>query len=175
MKTKSNLTKKNKKDKQSVPEKKSIKLPVAKTKAEKNSPVLKISSAQKQKTTVADKSVKKTSTAVTENKDKPKTADGKGINRQEQQNVKTNQLSAENWDVQIGGFSDKKNSTQLLQKAHTEGYQAYISETEKDGAPFYRIRVRGAKDRTAAQKISSELQGRGYPVFLVKTQNKGSK
>lgn len=163
---------KSKKDKQPAHEKKLVKLPVAKVKTDTEGRTAKNNSDKNKITISEDKTVKKTS-GIDNNKDKHKqgTSYNRDTDKQKQtQKTQTAKRAGSTWDVQIGGFSDKKNSTQLLQKANSDGYQAYISESEKDGAPFYRIRVRGAKDKAAAQKMSAELQSRGYPVFLVKTQ-----
>lgn len=75
--------------------------------------------------------------------------------------------SLSRWDVQIGGFASKDGALLILKKARSEGNEAYISETKRDGAPFYRVRVIGPKTRADAQKLAAKLEQQGYPIYLV--------
>ena len=71
------------------------------------------------------------------------------------------------WDVQIGGFTAKDGAMQVLGKARGEGYDVYIYESKRDGAPFYKVRARGPKSQEDARKLADKLAGGGYPVYLV--------
>lgn len=71
------------------------------------------------------------------------------------------------WDIQIGGFSDKKNAEQLMQKAQKEGHKVYIIEGNMNNSPYYRIRVKGNANKTKAEKLYKELGAKGYPVYLI--------
>lgn len=71
------------------------------------------------------------------------------------------------WDVQIGGFTAKDGAMQVLGKARGEGYDVYIYESKRDGAPFYKVRARGPKSQEEARKLADKLAGGGYPVYLV--------
>ncbi len=83
-------------------------------------------------------------------------------------NVKEPQKTAGiRWDVQIGGFASKDNALQLLKNASAKGHDVYISESDFDEKPFYRVRVKGEKSREDTQKLSAKLQEEGFPVFVV--------
>ena len=72
------------------------------------------------------------------------------------------------WDIQIGAFSSKENALQLVEKAKTQGHATYLVEEKKDGAPFYKVRVKNPKmDRDEAVALSKILEKEGYPYFLV--------
>jgi len=100
--------------------------------------------------------------------------EGKTEQAQQSSEIKTEQQTQANatdkvkrWDVQIGGFSDKKNAEQLMQKAKNEGYKVYINEGTANNAPYYRIRVQGSNDKEKTGNLSKELSNKGYPVYLV--------
>lgn len=72
------------------------------------------------------------------------------------------------WDVQIGAFSNKDYATDLIKNTRDKGYEVYISEIIRDGAPFYRVRVKNPKtSREDALSLSNKLQQQEYPTFLV--------
>lgn len=75
--------------------------------------------------------------------------------------------TAHRWDVQIGGFASGDSAKALLNKASSEGYDAYMTESKRDGAPFYKVRVKGAPLREDAANVAAKLQTAGYPVYLV--------
>ncbi|MDY9921973.1 MAG: SPOR domain-containing protein [Synergistota bacterium] len=72
------------------------------------------------------------------------------------------------WDVQIGAFASKENALQLIQDVKAKGYTAYMTEDKKDGAPFYKVRVKNPKTgREEGAALSKKLEQDGYPFFLV--------
>ena len=72
------------------------------------------------------------------------------------------------WDVQIGAFTSKENALQLIQEVKAKGYTAYLTEDNKDGASFYKVRVKNPKTgRGEAEVLSKKLEKEGYPFFLV--------
>lgn len=71
------------------------------------------------------------------------------------------------WDIQIGGFSAKEGALETMKKARSEGYQVYITESVMNDKPFYKVRVKGSAEKSAAAKMSSEIASKGYPVYIV--------
>ena len=71
------------------------------------------------------------------------------------------------WDVQIGGFASLDSAKALLKKAGSEGFETYMAESKREGAPFYKVRVRGAQLKEDAAKKAAKLEAAGYPVYLV--------
>ena len=72
------------------------------------------------------------------------------------------------WDVQIGAFASKENALQLMQDVKAKGYTAYLTEDKKDGAPFYKVRVKNPEiGREEGLVLSKKLEKDGYPFFLV--------
>ena len=82
--------------------------------------------------------------------------------------VQTASVKEPRWDVQIGAFASKENALQLIQDVKSKGYTAYLTEGKKDGAPFYKVRVKNPKTgREEAEILSKKLEKDGYPFFLV--------
>ena len=75
--------------------------------------------------------------------------------------------AAGRWDIQIGGFAAKEGAMETLKKARSEGYQVYITESVMNDKPFYKVRVKGSAEKSAAAKMSSEIATLGYPVYIV--------
>jgi cell division septation protein DedD len=72
------------------------------------------------------------------------------------------------WDIQIGAFASKENALQLIEKARKQGHEVYLVEEKKNGAPFYKVRVKNPKTgRDDAVALSKVLEKEGYPYFLV--------
>lgn len=72
------------------------------------------------------------------------------------------------WDIQIGAFASKENALQLMQDVKAKGYTAYLTEDKKDGAPFYKVRVKNLEiGREEGLVLSKKLEKDGYPFFLV--------
>lgn len=72
------------------------------------------------------------------------------------------------WDVQIGAFSSKDNAVQLLEKVRSDGYTTYLVEEKKEGAPFYKVRIKNPKTgKDEAVALSKILEKEGYPIFIV--------
>lgn len=76
-------------------------------------------------------------------------------------------LSSQRYDVQIGAFTTMENAQQLLQKARGQGHDVYINEAVHNGAPHFRVRVKGPAQKAEAQTLSAKLQEQGYPVYIV--------
>lgn len=74
---------------------------------------------------------------------------------------------SQRYDVQIGAFTTRENAQQLLQKARGQGHDVYINEAVHNGAPYFRVRVKGPAQKTEAQTLSAKLQEQGYPVYTV--------
>lgn len=75
--------------------------------------------------------------------------------------------SGQRFDVQIGAFTSRENAAQLTQKTRGQGYDVYINEGVQNGTTYFRVRVKGAAQRSASQELSAKLQAQGYPVFIV--------
>lgn len=75
--------------------------------------------------------------------------------------------TVQRYDVQIGAFTTRENAQQLLQKARGQGHDVYINEAVHNGAPHFRVRVKGPAQKTDAQALSAKLQGQDYPVYIV--------
>lgn len=71
------------------------------------------------------------------------------------------------YDVQIGAFASRDNALQLVQKARAQGHDVYINEALYNGAPYFRVRVKGPAERAPSQALSVKLQEQGYPVYIV--------
>lgn len=71
------------------------------------------------------------------------------------------------WDVQIGGFASLDSAKALLKKAGSEGFASYMTESQHNGAPFYKVRVKGTQLKEDAVRTAAKLEAAGYPVYLV--------
>ncbi|MDD4160348.1 MAG: SPOR domain-containing protein [Synergistaceae bacterium] len=86
----------------------------------------------------------------------------------EQKKNKQAAVKESRWDVQIGAFSSKENSLQLIEKVKAQGYTAYLTEDKKDGTIFYKVRVKNPNTgRDEAEAFAKKLEKDGYPFFLV--------
>lgn len=83
------------------------------------------------------------------------------------QQPKPAQSSGPRWDVQIGGFRARSGAELTVKQARAKGYSAYVVDEKLDGQPFYKVRVRGHKDKKDAQALSQKLAAAGFPVYVV--------
>ena len=77
------------------------------------------------------------------------------------------QSSGPRWDVQIGGFRARSGAELTVKQAREKGYSAYVVDEKLDGQPFYKVRVRGHKEKKDAQALSQKLAAAGFPVYVV--------
>ena len=54
-----------------------------------------------------------------------------------------------------------------MKQAREKGYSAYVVDEKLDGQPFYKVRVRGHKEKKDAQALSQKLAAAGFPVYVV--------
>ena len=83
------------------------------------------------------------------------------------QQPKPAQSSGPRWDVQIGGFRARSGAELTVKQAREKGYSAYVVDEKLDGQPFYKVRVRGHKEKKDAQALSQKLAAAGFPVYVV--------
>ena len=77
------------------------------------------------------------------------------------------QSSGPRWDVQIGGFRARSGAELTVKQAREKGYSAYVVDEKLDGQPFYKVRVRGHKEKKDAQALSQKHAAAGFPVYVV--------
>lgn len=77
------------------------------------------------------------------------------------------QVTGPRWDVQIGGFRARSGAELTVKQAKEKGYSAYIVEEKLDGQPFFKVRVRGHKEKKDAQALSKKLEAAGFPVYVL--------
>ena len=106
--------------------------------------------------------------------EKPKPAVTKPVQKPEPkpkpavtQPSKPAQSSGPRWDVQIGGFRARSGAELTVKQAREKGYSAYVVDEKLDGQPFYKVRVRGHKEKKDAQALSQKLAAAGFPVYVV--------
>jgi cell division protein FtsN len=75
--------------------------------------------------------------------------------------------SSSKWAVQIGAFSKQDGATTLLDEVRKQGYTANISKIDSSGNTYHRVRIAAGDTKESAEKISAELQKKGYPVIIV--------
>lgn len=73
----------------------------------------------------------------------------------------------ERWDVQIGGFAEKAGAELTIKQAKEGGFAAYVVQDVRDGKPFYKVRVKGAEDKTEAAVTAARLSAAGFPVYII--------
>lgn len=101
--------------------------------------------------------------------DPPKRNDPKPV----QTKPATKAIKQENearWDIQIGGFSAKEGAELTVKQAKAAGCSVYIVDSVLNGKPFYKVRVRGEKDKKSSAELSKRLEKAGFPVYLVEVK-----
>ncbi|HAJ93369.1 MAG TPA: hypothetical protein DCM41_00595 [Synergistaceae bacterium] len=111
---------------------------------------------------------KKVSTETTQVKATAKPAVSAKETTAQNEKVQAAAVKEPRWDVQIGAFASKENALRLIQDVKAKGYAAYLTEDKKDGAPFYKVRVKNPETgREEGAVLSKKLEKDGYPFFLV--------
>lgn len=70
--------------------------------------------------------------------------------------------SAENkvWRAQVDAFPDEKSAKRLVDRLKNKGYNAYVTEVELRGKPWYRVSVGKYAAREEADKVVNSLKGK---------------
>jgi DedD protein len=71
------------------------------------------------------------------------------------------------WVVQVGTFGQKANADRLVATIRRNGFDAFISATDRGGKPLYRVRVGPAGTREAASEIAARLAQSGQTGQVV--------
>lgn len=71
------------------------------------------------------------------------------------------------WAVQLGSFSNRENAEKLASDLRGEGYAAFLSRLEANGAELHRVRVGPQKDRDAAESVAATLAASGHKGQVV--------
>jgi DedD protein len=71
------------------------------------------------------------------------------------------------WVVQVGTFGQKANADRLVATIRKNGFDAFISATDRGGKPLYRVRVGPAGTREAASEIAARLAQSGQTGQVV--------
>ena len=118
---------------------------------------------EKQEPVQSAKPAEKPKPAVTKPVQKPEPKPKPAVT----QPSKPAQSSGPRWDVQIGGFRARSGAELTVKQAREKGYSAYVVDEKLDGQPFYKVRVRGHKEKKDAQALSQKLAAAGFPVYVV--------
>jgi DedD protein len=70
-------------------------------------------------------------------------------------------LSGAAWVVQLGSFASRANAEHLAQQVRSQGFQVSVSQGSS-GRRLYRVRVGGARDRSAAAQLAQKLRALGH-------------
>lgn len=70
--------------------------------------------------------------------------------------------TAENkvWRAQVDAFPDERSAKLLVDRLKNKGYNAYVTEVELRGKPWYRVSVGKYRSREEADKVVSSLKGK---------------
>jgi len=91
----------------------------------------------------------------------------KVVNRPQPQDTTANGY----FSVQVASVRDIQGADKLVAELRSKGYQAYQIRSEVAGkGVWYRIRVGGFKDRSAAGKVLKKLNGDKYGGMVVRTK-----
>jgi len=64
------------------------------------------------------------------------------------------------WRAQVDAFPDERSAKQLVDRLKNKGYNAYVSEVQYRGKPWYRVSVGKYGAREEADKVVSALKGK---------------
>lgn len=64
------------------------------------------------------------------------------------------------WRAQVDAYPDERSAKQLVDRLKNKGYNAYVSEVEFRGKPWYRVSVGKYRSREEADKIVGALKGK---------------
>ncbi|HMF47322.1 MAG TPA: SPOR domain-containing protein, partial [Candidatus Saccharimonadales bacterium] len=65
------------------------------------------------------------------------------------------------WRAQVNAFPDDKAAKQLVERLKNKGYNAYITEFQNRGKPWYRVSVGKYSSREEADKVVESLKNDG--------------
>jgi cell division septation protein DedD len=60
----------------------------------------------------------------------------------------------------VDAYPDERSAKQLVDRLKNKGYNAYVSEVEFRGKPWYRVSVGKYRSREEADKIVGALKGK---------------
>ncbi|HEX6769320.1 MAG TPA: SPOR domain-containing protein [Candidatus Binatia bacterium] len=64
------------------------------------------------------------------------------------------------WRAQVDAFPDERSAKQLVDRLKNKGYNAYVTEVQYRGKPWYRVSVGKYGAREEADKVVSALKGK---------------
>ena len=64
------------------------------------------------------------------------------------------------WRAQVDAYPDERSAKQLVDRLKNKGYNAYVSEVEFRGKPWFRVSVGKYRSREEADKIVGALKGK---------------
>lgn len=64
------------------------------------------------------------------------------------------------WRAQVDAFPDERSAKQLVDRLKNKGYNAYVSEVQLRGKPWYRVSVGKYAAREEADKVVNSLKGK---------------
>jgi cell division septation protein DedD len=64
------------------------------------------------------------------------------------------------WRAQVDAFPDERSAKQLVDRLKNKGYNAYVTEVQFRGKPWYRVSVGNYGAREEADKVVSALKGK---------------
>jgi DedD protein len=81
--------------------------------------------------------------------------------------VAAERSGSSSWVVQVGTFGQKANADRLVVNLKKDGFDAFVSPTERSGKELYRVRVGPAGSREAATAIAGRLARSGQSGQVV--------
>jgi len=79
---------------------------------------------------------------------------------------KTSSKTRKGYLVQVAAFRNKKSAQKMVKELQRLGYPARIEKAEVSGKVWYRVRIRGLKDRTEAQQVYTALRKLGHKPMI---------
>ena len=64
------------------------------------------------------------------------------------------------WRAQVDAFPDERSAKKLVDRLKNKGYNAYVSEVENRGKPWFRVSVGKYGSREEADKVVGALKGK---------------
>lgn len=64
------------------------------------------------------------------------------------------------WRAQVDAFPDERSARQLVERLKNKGYNAYVTEVQLRGKPWYRVSVGKYAAREEADKVVNSLKGK---------------
>ena len=72
--------------------------------------------------------------------------------------------------VQVGAFKELQNARRLQDRLLKEYAKVEISETDRSGETFFRVRVNSSGQLQEALRLQKELEGKGFSQVMVIAQ-----